>query len=275
MRDEGDGLLDAVAETLRIGREAGVPVHISHHKATGDRTAGLIERSLAATDAARAAGQAVTLDIYPYTAGSTRLEAYARGGRNFAAIADRLRLATVPGRPAFQGKTLAEVALLLDLPPEQAADRILEGPGAETVVIHFSMREEDVATNVRHPWVMVGSDGLPVLEGFPHPRLFGTYPRILGRYVREQGAITLPEAVRRMTSLSAQTFGLAERGKLRPGFWADLVLFDPDRVIDTATYDDPMREPEGIALVVVNGEVAYEEGRHTGAGSGRMLRYQG
>ena len=273
MRNEGEGLLEAVEETLRIGREAGVPVHISHHKATSDRTVGFIEKSLAKSDAAREAGQAVTLDMYPYTAGSTRLEAIVRLGRVESAYAERLRLATVPGHSEYEGKTLAEVAVLLDLPPEQAAERIVEGPGRETVVIQFSMREEDVQTNLRHPWMMIGSDGLPVMEGLPHPRLFGTYPRVLGRYVRELGVLSLPEAVRRMTALSAQTFGLKERGELRPGFWADLVLFDPETVIDTATYDDPKREPEGIPLVVVNGEVAYEDGRHTHAGSGRMLAF--
>jgi N-acyl-D-amino-acid deacylase len=274
MRNEGEGLLEAVDEALRIGREAGCPLHISHHKATGDATRGFVERSLAKTDAARGTGQAVTLDMYPYTAGSTRLEALARLGRIDAAYAERLRLATVPGHPDFEGKTLAEVALTLDLPPEQAAERILEGPGRETVAIQFSMREEDVQTNLRHPFMMIGSDGLPVMEGLPHPRLFGTYPRVLGRYVREKEIISLPEAVRRMTSLSARTFGLQDRGEIRSGFWADLVLFDPGTVIDIATYDDPKREPEGISLVMVNGEVAYEAGRHTGAGSGRMLRYR-
>lgn len=274
MRNEGEGLLDAVDETLRIGREAGCAVHISHHKATGDATRGYIERSLAKSDAARQAGQQVTLDMYPYTAGSTRLEALVRLGRIDGDYAERLRLATVPGHPEFEGKTLADVALLVDLPPEQAAARILEGPGRETVAIQFSMREEDVETNLRHPSMMIGSDGLPVMEGLPHPRLFGTYPRVLGHYVREKGIISLPEAVRRMTSLSAQTFGLTDRGEIRPGYWADLALFDPDTVIDTATYDDPKREPTGIALVVVNGAVAYENGRHTGAGSGRMLRFR-
>jgi len=137
------------------------------------------------------------------------------------------------------------------------------------------MREEDVVTNLRHPWMMIGSDGLPVMEGLPHPRLFGTYPRVLGHYVRERGVITLPEAVRRMTSLAALTFGLTDRGEIRAGYWADLVLFDPEAVIDTATYDDPKREPQGLALVIVNGKVAYDGGRHTGVGSGRMLRFRG
>lgn len=274
MRNEGEQLVQSVEETLRIGQEAGCAVHISHHKAAGEHVEGLIERSLARVDEAREAGQAVTLDMYPYIAGSTRLEAIYRLGRINGWYAERLRLATVPGRPEFEGKTIAEVAELLDLPPEQAAERILEGPGRESLIIQFIMREEDVERNLRHPLMMIGSDGIPVLEGLPHPRLFGTYPRVLGEYVRERGIISLPEAVRRMTSLSAQTFGLTDRGELREGAWADLVLFDPAAVRDTATWDDPKQEPDGISLVVVNGAVAYEDGRHTGEGSGRMLTFR-
>lgn len=273
MRNEGEQLLDSVEETLRIGREAGCPVHISHHKASGEHVTGLVERSLARVDQARATGQAATLDMYPYPAGSTRLDAIYRLGRINGWYAERLRLATVPGKPQWEGKTLAEVAEELDLPPEQAAERILEGDGREALIIQFIMREEDIERNVQHEAMMIGSDGIPVLEGLPHPRLFGTYPRVLAVYVRERGLVALPEAVRRMTSLPARTFGLSDRGELAPSKWADLVLFDPATVRDTATYEDPKREPEGISLVVVNGAVAYEGGRHTYAGGGRMLRF--
>ena len=135
-------------------------------------------------------------------------------------------------------------------------------------------------TNLAHADMMVGSDGIPDLRGKPHPRLFGTFPRVLGHYVRERGVLALPEAVRRMTSLSAQTFGMTERGQIREGYWADLILFDPETIIDGATYDAPQTEPDGIALVVVNGAVAYERwdgaqaGLHTGVGTGQMLRYR-
>ena len=122
--------------------------------------------------------------------------------------------------------------------------------------------------------MMVGSDGIPDLSGRPHPRLFGTFPRVLGKYVREENVLTLPEAVRRMTSLSAQTFGLVDRGRIAPGYWADLVLFDPATVIDKATYDDPQQAPAGISMVLVNGQIALDKGRHTGVGSGKMLRYR-
>ena len=272
MRNEGERLLESVEETLTIGREAGCAVHISHHKATGRANWGRVSDSLVRVDEA-AKRQQVTLDMYPYTAGSTRLEALFRLGRMSREYAESVRLATVPGRPEWNGRTVAQVADLLDLPVDQATEHILEGPGRETVCIHFSMDERDIEANLRHPLVMVGSDGLPVLEGLPHPRLFGTFPRILGEYVRERGVLTLEDAVRRMTSLPAATFGLTGRGVIAEGNWADLVLFDPATVRDTATYDDPMREPEGISLVVVNGAIAYEDGRHTGAGAGRMLGY--
>jgi N-acyl-D-amino-acid deacylase len=274
MRNETDRLLEAVEEALTIGRTAGCPVHISHHKASNRRVWGLVKQSLQRVDTARAAGQDVTLDVYPYTAGSTRLEALQRLGL-FAdpEYAPLIRIATCPGSPQWQGKTVAEVADELDLPYDQAAERIVQGPGRETVVIQFTIDEADVETNLRHAAVMIGSDGIPILDGLPHPRLFGTFPRVLGRYVRERGIVSLEEAIRRMTSLPAQRFGIAGRGVLGEGAYADLVLFDPETVRDTATYDDPKQEPEGISLVTVNGLVAYEDGRHTGAGAGRLLRF--
>ncbi|MHB8574517.1 MAG: amidohydrolase family protein, partial [Dehalococcoidia bacterium] len=217
----------------------------------------------------------VTLDVYPYPAGSTRLDALVRLGLfEDPEYAPCIRIATCPDNPQWQGRTVAEVADELDLPSDQAAWRIVQGEGVETLVIQFTMDEADVETNLRHPLVMIGSDGIPVLEGLPHPRLFGTFPRVLGRYVRERGVASLEEAVRRMTSLPARVFGLSGRGLLAEGAFADLVLFAPDTVIDTATYDDPKQEPIGINLVIVNGAVAFDHGRHTGAGSGRLLRFR-
>lgn len=273
MRNEGEQLLDSVEETLGIGHGAGCAVHISHHKSSGRAAWGLVPKSLARVDEA-AKSQRVTLDMYPYTAGSTRLEALQRLGRVDREFAQAVRLATAPGHEEWQGKTVAEVADALDLPVDQAIERILAGPGRETVCIQFSMDEADVEANLRHPLVMIGSDGLPVMEGLPHPRLFGTFPRVLGHYVRERGVLTLEDAVRRMSALPAEVFGLTGRGTIAEGMHADLVLFDPATVRDTATYDDPKRESEGIDLVVVNGLIGYEDGKHTGAGSGRMLLYQ-
>ena len=136
------------------------------------------------------------------------------------------------------------------------------------------MTEADVETNLHHPRVMIGSDGIPDLDGRPHPRLYGTFPRVLGHYVRERGVLPLAEAIRRMTSLSAGRFGLVDRGRVQVGGWADLVLFDPATVIDTATWDDPQLEPTGISHVLVNGAVALADGRHTGNRGGRALRYR-
>jgi N-acyl-D-aspartate/D-glutamate deacylase len=135
------------------------------------------------------------------------------------------------------------------------------------------MSEEDLLTNVRHPRMMIGSDGIPELDGLPHPRLFGTFPRIFAEYVRRHGAISVPEAVRRMTSLPAARFGLAGRGTLTPGAHADLVVFDPAAIRDTATYQDPKREPDGMHWVAVNGQLVYDRGRHTGARPGELLRF--
>jgi N-acyl-D-amino-acid deacylase len=275
MRNEGVDLLKSVEETLTIGDTAGCAVHISHHKASGRRAWGLVKDSLARVDAARASGREVTLDIYPYPAGSTRLEALFRlGSFSDPEYAGIIRIASCPGRPEYQGKMVQELADEWEIDPIAAVEHILEGPGRETLVVQFAMSEDDVETNMRHPAVMIGSDGLPVLDGLPHPRLFGTFPRVLARYVRERRVATLEDAVRRMTSFPAWRFGLTERGVLAPGNFADLVVFDPDTVLDTATWDEPMREPEGIALVVVNGAVACEDGTHTGAGSGRLLHYR-
>ena len=136
------------------------------------------------------------------------------------------------------------------------------------------MDEGDILSNLRHDRVMIGSDGIPDLSGRPHPRLYGTFPRVLGRYVREQGILDLETAIRRMTSLSCDVHGLADRGRITEGNWADLVLFDPDLVADVASYEDPKRESRGIRNVWVNGQMVFAEGTHTHAGSGKVLRYR-
>jgi N-acyl-D-amino-acid deacylase len=170
---------------------------------------------------------------------------------------------------------LTDIAYELGIDVTEAVKHVLTAPGGDrTICIQFVIDEADIETNLRHADMMVGSDGIPDLRGRPHPRLFGTFPRVLGRYVRERGVLSLPEAVRRMTSVAAATFGLQDRGQIREGYWADLVLFDPATIVDTATYDEPKQAPEGIRLVVVNGEIALEDGQHRGAGSGKMLRYR-
>lgn len=171
--------------------------------------------------------------------------------------------------------------MLLDIVTDEGTSltdslrRILTAPqGHRTISITFGISEDDLVTNLRHPRMMVGSDGVPDLDGFPHPRLYGTFPRILSEYVRNQQVLPLEQAVRRITSLAADRFGLVNRGRIAEGAWADLVVFDPDTVADTATYDTPKREPVGIHWVVVNGQVAYDHGRHTATRSGHFLRYR-
>ena len=171
--------------------------------------------------------------------------------------------------------------MLKDIATEQSVDicdlthTILTAPkGDRTICIQFIIDEQDIVTNLKYPDMMVGSDGIPDLKGQPHPRLFGTFPRILAKYVRDEGILTLQEAVRRMTSLPARVFGMTERGQVKEGFWADLVMFDPDTVQDDATYDKPKTQPTGISLVVVNGDIGMQQGIQTELRSGKMLRYQ-
>ena len=275
MRNEGDGLLEAVDETLAIGRATGLHVHISHHKAAGRPNWGKVGASLAKVDAALAEGQAVTLDVYPYTAGSGRMIEYFNIDRPNREFAEVVRIASCPAFRDFEGRMLVDIAAARGIDVTEVVQLILTAPkGDQTLCIHFIIDEADIETNLRHDDMMVGSDGIPDLRGRPHPRLFGTFPRILAHYVRERGVLSLPEAVRRMTSPPAAVFGLVDRGSLRPGCWADLVLFDAESVRDTATYDDPQQLPDGIDCVIVNGRVAFENGAGSGAAAGRMLRFR-
>lgn len=275
MRNEGDRLLEAVEEALTIGQQGGVHTHISHHKSAGKPNWGKVKDSLAYVDQALARGQRVTLDVYPYTAGSGRMIEYFNLDNPNRDFAEVIRIASCPAFREFEGMMLVDIAALRGIDITEAVQLILRAPGGDkTICIHFIIDEADIETNLSHADMMVGSDGIPDLRGKPHPRLFGTFPRVLGRYVRERKVLGLAEAIRRMTSLSAHTFGLEHRGTIREGYWADLVLFDADTVQDTATYDEPQVEPAGILNVVVNGEVAFDQGLHLAAGSGKMLRYR-
>jgi N-acyl-D-amino-acid deacylase len=275
MRNEGDHLLEAVEETLTIGRESAVHAHISHHKSAGPANWGKVRDSLARVDAAIAEGQRVSLDVYPYTAGSGRMIEYFNLDNPSRELAEVIRIASCPAFRDYEGRMLKDIAADLGIDVTEAVKHVLTAPkGDRTICIQFIIDEQDVETNLAYRDMMVGSDGIPDLRGRPHPRLFGTFPRVLGHYVRERGVLSLEEAVRRMTSLSAATFGLAERGRIESGYWADLVLFDPATVRDGATYDDPKQAPVGIRLVVVNGQVACEDGVHSGAAGGKMLRYR-
>lgn len=275
MRNEGDRLLEAVEETLTIAREAGVHAHISHHKAAGKANWGKVRQSLDLVDRAKAGGQKVTLDIYPYTAGSGRMVEYFKLDAVDRGFAEVIRIANCPAFREFEGRMLIDIARERGEDIADTVRLILTAPkGDRTICIHFIIDEADIEENLRYPGMMVGSDGIPTLNGKPHPRLFGTFPRVLGDYVRKRGVLTLEDAVARMTSVSAETFGLKERGRIEAGWHADLVLFDPGTIIDTATYDDPKQTPAGVSLVVVNGKVAWRNGVHANAGSGQMLRYR-
>ena len=275
MRDESTGLLDSVSEAIDIGERAGVPVQISHHKASGRAAWGLVRESLRLIEQAQARGLDVHADQYPYTAGSTILSAVFRDGKFRGGIGDfqpeDVVIASAAAHPQWEGKSVTALAAQMGCEPAAAAARVLaEEPGA-TVVLHV-MNEDDVRTVMRHPSTMIGSDGIPTLEGKPHPRLYGTFARVLGHYARDLGIFPLAEAIYRMTGFPAAKFGLEGRGQVKAGAHADLVLFDPQRIIDRGTFEDPHRLPDGIVAVFVNGIKAVDQGRATGARPGRALR---
>lgn len=274
MRDEYSRLLEAVTETLAIGSGAGIGVQISHHKAAISSNWGKVAESLAMIDTAVAEGQDITLDVYPYIAGSGPLAQYFRDEIDMD-FASGTQVSGCPPYPEYEGRMLFEIAETEGRTVEETIRRIVEGPGGElTVCLTFLLSEDDLETNLRHPRVMIGSDGIPRFDGKPHPRLVGTFPRVLGEYVRERSIVPLEEMVRRMTSLPARRFGLSGRGRIAPDHHADLVLLDPDRVRDRATYQEPLELSEGIEMVVVSGVPVWHEGRDTGRRPGRLLHYR-
>lgn len=269
MRDEGDDLLDAVDESIGIGRRAGLPVVISHLKATGRMNWGSVADALARIDAA---GPTVAADQYPYTAASTILAAVVGRGRIGTDVdATGVVVASTASHPEWHGRSLADIAGDLGVAEDDAGPAVLDAEPTATVILH-AMSEDDVRTIMAHPGIMIGSDGLPTLEGVPHPRLYGTFARVLGRYARDEAVLSLEEAVHRMTGRSADVFGLRDRGRIAVGNHADLVMFDPTEVIDRATYADPQQDPAGIMGVWVNGERVVRDGLHLGARPGAVLR---
>jgi N-acyl-D-amino-acid deacylase len=261
MRDETDHIVESLEETLRIGVEADVPVVISHHKCAGAANHGRSVETLAIIDAAIRT-QSLGLDAYPYVAGSTVLDATRMMG------ASRTIVTWSVPHPEHSGRDLDEIAGDLNMSLKEAVE-YLSPAGA----IYFMMDEDDVRRILAYRHTMIGSDGLPHDE-HPHPRLWGTFPRVLGHYARDIGLFSLEEAVRKMTSLSASRFGLTDRGVLRVGAFADLVLFDPEKVIDTATFDKPVQAAAGVNLVFVNGRTVWQGADHTGVRPGKVLRRQ-
>lgn len=262
MRDEGLGILQSLQESFITAKEARVRLVISHHKCVGSATWGRSNRTLAAIDAA-AASQELAFDAYPYTASSTIL------------LPERLESAketwitwSVP-YPGMQGKRVEDIAADWNCTPQEAARRLTPA-GA----IYVNMDEADVRNILKHRLCMIGSDGLPH-DSHPHPRLWGTFPRVLGHYCRDEGLFSLEEAVHRMTGLPAARFGIPDRGRIADGAFADLCVFDPGAIRDVATFADPIRAAEGIAHVFVNGGAVLREGRPTGQRSGRIIRRPG
>lgn len=312
IRNEASSLVDAVGEALEIADRADVALQLSHHKALGRSNWGMVGTTLGLIDAARLAGRDVLADQYPYRAGSTGLTQVLPGwaleggvdamraalrdpdtrGRivhdmqasDTAAIRDfepdAILLAQIPDGPnqRYEGSYLSEVAAARGEDPIDTALGLLLDEGASILTVIFGMSEEDVRRVMVHPAVAIASDGWtlsPAAGGRPHPRSYGTYARVLGTYVRDEGVLSLEAAIHKMTALPARRLPGHERGLIAPGLVADLVVFDPDSVQDEATFEDPHRFCSGVHHVVVGGVLAVEHGDATGAAPGRVLRRVG
>ncbi len=315
MRSEGVKLEEAVDELLTIAKESGARAEIYHLKAAGEANWPKMERVLGRIDSARASGLEITADIYPYTAGATGLDAamppwvqeggYAEWARRLRDPAIRKRVAEEMRAPTdkweslllaagtpdhvmfsgfkadslkqYTGKTLTEVAKLRGTSIEETAMDLVVKDGSRVGTIYFIINEDNIARQLRRPWVSVGSDaGSLATEGVflksnPHPRAYGTFARILGKYVREDSVLTLQEAVRRMTSLPAGNLRIKRRGNLKPGYFADVVVFDPATIRDNATFEQPHQYATGMRDVFVNGVMVLSKGEHTGAKPGRVV----
>ncbi len=320
IRNESDGIVEALDEALHIGREAGLPLEIWHLKTAGKDNWGRMGEVLERIERARAAGVDVTADQYPYIASSTSLSAcippkYQSGSAEafLARLRDPVQRAAMrhdiltlrgsdfdnawlgvrgpegvliasvaePALKKYEGKTMAEIAALEKKDPLEAMlDLVLAGRN-QVGAVYFEMNEDDVRLAMRRPWVAVNTDSSaasptgPLAESKTHPRAYGTFPRILGRYVREERLLPMEEAIRKFTSLPAQRMKLQDRGLLRAGYFADITLFDPATVRDVATFEDPHRTSVGIEYVFVNGVLSLEKGKLTGKLSGRPLRGPG
>jgi N-acyl-D-amino-acid deacylase len=315
MRSEGDRLEQAVDELIAIARDAGVRAEIFHLKAAGEANWPKMARVLARIDSVRATGLEITADLYPYTAGSTGLDAamprwVQEGGyRAWAArlqdpairkrVAQEMRtrsdswenLLLAAGSPErvllvgfkadslkqYTGKTLAEVAKLRGTNVEETAMDLVVKDGTRVNTVYFIINEDNIARELRAPWVSIGSDAASLasegvfLKSSTHPRAYGTFARVLGKYVRDDTVITLTDAIRRMTSLPAMNLRIARRGQLKPGFFADVVIFNPQTVRDNATFDVPHQYATGVRDVFVNGVAVLKNGEHTGAMPGRVV----
>ena len=310
LREEGLGLIEGVSEAITIAEEADIPVVLTHHKAIGLPMWGKSVETLKMVDSARALGLDVMVDQYPYTASYTsisvlippwsleggRYEAFAkrcadpdlrdsikagivynimndRGGGDLK----RIQLAKFDWKPELEGKTLYDWAIQEGMQPtgESGAELVIQAQlhrGASA--IYHAMSEEDVKRIMAHPQTIIASDGrITAFEkGFPHPRVHGTFPRVIGHFARDEKVITIAEAIRKMTSLPAARMGLDDRGLIKEGYKADLVLFDEERIIDKATFEKPHQYPEGIELVMLNGKIALRDDALSNERHGVILR---
>lgn len=278
IRDEADETFAAIAEAIRIGREARIPVQISHLKLGSVAVWGRAPEVISLINRARTRGQDVTADCYPYDAWSSTIRVLIPSGRHDDPVAVARGLADVGGpanvtivscraHPEYEFQNMEEISKREGISAVDLYMKIVRDGGAG-VVCH-SMKDADIETFYRQPWVMVSSDGG---IGSRHPRGAGSYPRVLGRFVRELNWLTLPEAIRKMTSLPARRFKLRDRGLIRPGYKADLVLFDPEKIIDRATFQEPQLLAEGVKRVFVNGTEVWVDGKVTGNRPGQALR---
>jgi len=306
MRGETDAVIDSVMESILVGEQSDVAVEISHHKTAGRDNWGKSSQTLGLIDEARQRGLDVTCDVYPYIAASTILGALLppwvhEGGVD--KLLERLQVAEnrqrisdemTSGLPGWEnyvkasgweniivascgrnkdceGRSIVDIAASMGTTPADAVCDLMIEERADVLMVFFMMCEDDVTRIMKHPAAMIASDAIPS-AGKPHPRYFGTFPRVLAKYVREDKVLSLPEAVRKMTSMPAQRLGIRDRGLLKEGMWADITIFDPDSVEDKASYMNPQQYAIGIEYVLVNGQVAVEGGKYTGALAGKVLR---
>ena len=258
MRDESHAVVESIREAVGTSAEARIPLIVSHHKCAGVENWGRTKETVKLLEQFSRDGP-VNFDVYPYAAGSTNLRD--------DLVTDKIRIMVTwsKSHPEAKGRDLADISdewgvSLLD------AARRLQPAGA----IYFQMREDDVQRVMKSDLSMIGSDGLPHDE-HPHPRLWGTFPRVLGKYARELQLFPVEKAIHKMTGLTADVFGLHDRGRIAAGYAADIVVFDPERIIDTATYESPNSKSEGVFMTIVNGKAVFANGETTGAEAGRLL----